>query len=370
MQFLRYVLSRQGQVAVEHDGTLMPLPRRAVEQELKALQPVLPNPSDEPVVKETLRAPVDPALPVYKPVAHLAGTLESFGSDTMDDLMQPWSAAFHKLYPDVTIHLASKASTSVPGALTAGTAQLAPLSRELNPAEIEAFRAKHGASPHETRIALGSYRTPTRTVALTFYVNAANPVSKLNFQQLDAMWCTTRKRGAPANITTWGQLGATGEWASHPVHLVGVLPPDGVPNFISRTICEGGPFREGITTEKNAGNGSVLTRIVQHVVDDPNAIGYAGFHNQLPGTKPVALSVQPAGPYLAGTFDEVRTARYPLTRYINMYTAPPSGGPSDAVVREFLRFILSREGQKIVEEESIFMPLPATVAAAQRKALP
>jgi phosphate transport system substrate-binding protein len=325
-----------------------------------------PAHAQEVVQKETLHASLDRALPPYRPVPYLAGTLESFGSDTMDDLMQPWADAFHAIYPGVTINVHSKASMSIPAALTSGAAQLAPLSREFNPAETEAFRAKYGFTPTETRVALGSYRTPTRTVALTFYVNEANPIARLNFAQLDAMWCTTRKRGLPMDVITWGQLGLTGEWASRPIHLVGVLPPDGVPNFISRVICKGGPFREGILTEKNAGTNSVLTRIVQDVAKDPDAIGYAGFHNQLPGTRHVLIAEEAGGPYLEGTFDEVRTAHYPLTRFVNIYTAQASGKSSDQLVSEFLRFVLSHDGQVIVEQEGIFMPLPAKIAEVER----
>ena len=369
LRFLSYVLSREGQSAVERDGTLLPLPDGDLKSQIKILADskiVTPDSAQEVIPKEALHAPVDPALPHYKPVAHLAGTLRSLGSDTMDDLMKPWADAFHAIYPDVTITVESKASMSVPSELTSGAAQLAPLSRELNPEEIEAFRAKNGSSPTETRVALGSYRTPTRTVALTFYVNDANPIRQLTFAQLDAMWCTMRKRGFPTDVTTWGDLGLTGEWASRPIHLVGVLPPDGVPNFISRVVCQGGPFRDGILTEKNAGTGSVLTRIVQHIAQDPDAIGYAGFHNQLPKTKHIPISETDSGPYLEGTFDEVRTARYPLTRFVNIYSKGAHGEATDNVVAEFFRFILSREGQAIVEQEGVFMPLPANVADAER----
>ena len=331
------------------------------------LQPLLAQ--EAPVHVETLKAPADPSLPHFIAGPSISGHLTSVGTDTMGDLMKLWIAGFHQRQPAIALDLQSQASMSVPAALTAGIAQLAPLSRELNPSEVETFRAKHGYAPTEIAVALGSFRTPTRTVALTFYVNDANPTTQLDLQQLDAMWCTTLHRGGKQSLTQWGQLGLTGDWAHRPIHLVGVLPPDGVPNFITRRVCNGGLLRDGILSEKNGGPTSVLTRIVDDVAKDPSAIGYAGFHNRQPGTHPVSIAVTPEGPFYEGTFDEVRSAVYPLTRFVYIYVDRPPDAPLASPVREFLRYVLSLEGQREVEHEGIFMPLPPRIAAQQRTKL-
>lgn len=326
-------------------------------------------PQEAPVQPETLPAPADPVLPPFAARGAVAGHLVSIGADTMDDLMKAWIAGFHDVEPDVQLELKSQASMNVPASLAAGLSQMAPLSREMNPSEVEAFQSTHGYAPTEIAVALGSYRTPTRTVALTFYVNDANPVRKIDLQQLDAMWCTTLHRGAHAAIAEWGQLGMEGEWAHRPVHLVGVQPPDGVPNFITRRVCDGGLLREGILGEKNGGPTSVLTRIVEDVEKDPDTIGYAGFHNQAPGTHSLEIAENAGGPYYAGTFDEVRTAVYPLTRFIYIYIDRSPGKPLDPALREFLTYVLSLNGQRTVERERVFMPLPVKIAAWQRSKL-
>ena len=331
------------------------------------ITPVLAQ--SEPTRAENLKSPADPSLPRFVPSSIVAGHFSIFGTDTMDDLMKLWIMDFHKQQAEVVIDLQSKASISIPAALTAGTAQLAPLSRELNPSEVEAFRAKHGYPPTEIAVALGSYRTPTRTVALTFYVNDANPNVKLDLDQLDAIWCTTLHRGGKKQITEWGQVGLTGDWAHRPIDLVGVLPPDGVPNFITRRICDNGLLRNDIYGEKNGEPTSVLTRIVQDVVKDTNAIGYAGFHNRQPGTHPILIANTSAGPFYEGTFDEVRSAVYPLTRFVYIYIDRPPDTPLAPPIREFLRYVLSLEGQRDVEQEGIFMPLPPHIAAQQRNKL-
>jgi phosphate transport system substrate-binding protein len=218
----------------------------------------------------------------------------------------------------------------------------------------------------EIAVALGSYRTPTRTVALTFYVNYANPIAELNLQQLGAMWCTTLHRDSAQRITEWGQVGLTGEWVHRPIHLVGVLPPDGVPNFITRRVCNGDPLRDEILGEKNGGPTSVLTRIVEDVAKDPSAIGYAGFNNRQAGTHQILIAETAAGPYYAGTLDEVRTGTYPLTRFVYIYVDRPPNAPLSPPLHEFLSYILSLEGQRAVEQEGIFMPLPPNIAVDQR----
>jgi phosphate transport system substrate-binding protein len=322
-----------------------------------------------PLHAESLKAPADPSLPHFVADPSISGHLTSVGTDTMDDLMKLWIAGFQEPQPAIALDLQSQASMSVPAALTAGVAQLAPLSRELNPSEVEAFRAKHGYAPTEIAVALGSFRTPTRTVALTFYVSDANPITHLDLQQLDAMWCTTLHRGAKQPLTEWGQLGLSGDWAHRPIHLVGVLPPDGVPNFVTRRVCNGGLLRDGIHGEKNGGPISVLTRIVEDVAQDPDAIGYAGFHNRQPGTHPIRIANTAEGPFYEGTFNEVRSAAYPLTRFVYIYLDRPPNAPLAPPTREFLRYVLSLEGQRKIEQEGIFMPLPPRIAAQQRTKL-
>ena len=116
---------------------------------------------------------------------------------------------------------------------------------------------------------------------------------------------------------------------------------------------------------------SVLTRMVQDVAKDHNGIGYAGFHNHQPGTHPIQIADTAADPFYEGTFDEVRSAVYPLTRVVYIYLDRPPDRPLDPPIRTFLSCNLSLEGQRNarVEEEGIFMPLPPRIAARQRAKL-
>jgi phosphate transport system substrate-binding protein len=328
--------------------------------------------AQQPVVKETLHATVDTRTPLYQPARNLSGNLMSVGTDTMETVMKLWIDDFTRLYPKVRMNLESKGSMTAEPALTAGRAQLAPLSRELMPDELARFKQKFGYEPLVIKVALGSFRTPAKTAALTFYVHESNPITKLTFAQLDAIYCTTRKRGYKQDITTWGQLGARGDWANRPIHLIGVMQPDGVSNNIRITICDDGQFKNNIMEEKidhTPDAIGVLSRIVIDIAKDSAAIGYGGFHSRQPGTRPIAISTTERGPYLLDTWETVSTAQFPLTRFNYIIVNRPPGQLLDPTVKEFLMYVLSRDGQKAVEKEGIFLPLPARISKAERAKL-
>jgi phosphate transport system substrate-binding protein len=193
-------------------------------------------------------------------------------------------------------------------------------------------------------------------------VHKSNPINQLNFEQLDAIYCTGHKRGYKEDITKWGQLGLTGEWAERPIHFYGVQWPDGISNYIRLLVCNDGELKSnimGVKIDHSPGVLTALFRILGEVDKDPLALGYGGLYGEKSNTKRIAISASPKGPYLLGSFDEVAAAKYPLTRYIHIVVNRPPGKPLDPKVKEFLKYILSSQGQQAVEREGVFMPLPA-----------
>ena len=296
----------------------------------------------------------------------LSGSIRIVGTDTMKELMDRWIAAFTGLHPGVNIELTAKGALTAAPALADGSADLAPLGRELTPTELAAFRSNRAYDPTGIRVALGSYDISGRTVALAFFVNQSNPIAQLSFQQLDAIYCTTLLRGSAQSIITWGQLGLTGDWEGKPIHPIGVNFPDGISDFIRLRICKGGELRPDIRSEHTGGPVNVLDRIVTDVAADPASIGYAGFANVKPGSKIVAVS-EDGGPYLSGTRDEVATAQYPLTRFIYIFVNRKPGEAMPPLERAFLGYVESSEGQALVGTDGIYTPLPPAMAATELK---
>jgi phosphate transport system substrate-binding protein len=286
----------------------------------------------------------------------------------MKELMDRWIAAFTALHPAVHIELTAKGALTAAPALADGSADLAPLGREFTPAELGIFHGSRTYDPTGIPVALGSYEVSGRTVALALFVNQSNPIAHLSFQQLDAIYCTSLRRGSPRPITTWGELGLAGDWAARPIHPIGVNFPDGISNFVRLRICKDGDLRTDIHTEHTGGPINVLERIVTDVAADPAAIGYAGFANLKPGAKIIAIS-ESSGPYLSGTRAEVASANYPLTRFIYIFTDRKPGEPIPPLERAFLHYVISPEGQTLVATDNIYMPLPPAIAAREQKDL-
>jgi len=208
-------------------------------------------------------------------------------------------------------------------------------------------------------VAGGSYRTPGKTHAIAFFVNEQNPIRQLSFSQIEAIYSTTGK------LTKWGDVGATGEWADKPIHLWGLIRPNGIAHFLQDRVLKGGEWKSGIEERTTVGSLAALDATNMGVAKDPYAINYAGFGNAMPGVKTVALAARDGGPYYQGTFQEVLEQQYPLSRVIYIYINKAPGKPIDPNVREFLRFALSAAGQEDVVKEGIFLPLPPSMVQAE-----
>jgi phosphate transport system substrate-binding protein len=298
----------------------------------------------------------------------LRGSIRIVGTDTMKELMDRWIVGFTAIHPGIRIELAAKGALTAAPALSDGSADLATLGREFTPSEIAAFHAKRPYDPTGIRVAIGSYDISGKTVALAFFVNQSNPITKLNFQQLDAIYCNSLLRKAPHPIKKWGELGLKGEWSTQDIHPVGVNFPDGISNFIRLRVCKGGDLRHDIREEHTGGSTNVLDRVVTDVTADPSSIGYAGFANLKPGSKLIAIS-EDGGPYLKGTRAEVETAQYPLSRYIYIFIDRAPGQPVPPLEREFVRYVTSPAGQALVGSDNIYMPLPLSIAVSQQEEL-
>ena len=312
--------------------------------------------------RETLHAKADPSLPAYAPSPSVSGNLIVMGTDTMADLMKIWIADFTRLHPQVAFHLEAKGSLTGAAPLTESRSDLATFSREMFPSEVAAFKAAHGYAPLAIRVALGGYRAPDRTGISVFFVHKSNPIARLTLAQLAAIYSDAPGREP---ITTWGQLGLGGDWANREVHPVGIAMPDGTANFIRHFVCGDADFAARVRPEKAGLPVKASVRILADIASDPGAIGYVTLLYENPGTKKIAIAATADGPAYEGTFDEVASARYPLTRFVYLYANRAPGKKLAPKTEEFLRYVLSLDGQRGVEQEGLFLPLPPPLLEAE-----
>ena len=288
---------------------------------------------------------VDSKLPTYKKVSGVTGNLNSIGSDTLNNLMAFWVEGFNKKYPNVKIQVEGKGSTTAPPALIEGTSQLGPMSREMKAEEMDKFEKKYGYKPTKVAVAIDT---------LAVFVNKNNPIKTLSLQQVDAIFSKTRKGGAAKDIKTWGELGLTGDAASRTLSLYGRNSASGTYGYFKEHALFKGDYKD--TVKEQPGSSSV----VQSVGSDRFAIGYSGIGYATSGVRalPISDEKKNGGAPFAATYENALSGKYPLSRYLYVYINKDPKKPVDPLTREFLKFVLSKEGQEIVVKDG-FLPLTA-----------
>ena len=291
-------------------------------------------------------AKVDPNLPTYEPVSGVSGNLNSIGSDTLNNMMTLWAEGFQAIYPNVNIQIEGKGSSTAPPALIEGTSQLGPMSRTMKDSEIDAFEKKFGYKP----TAVGS-----SIDALAVFLNKDNPLDNLTMQQVDSLFSSTFKRGGTPRAR-WGQLGVTGGLADRAISLYGRNSASGTYGFFKKVALEGGDFSPRV--KEQPGSSSV----VQGVASDLSGAGYSGIGYMTSGVKAVDLNG------VAPTPENCISGDYPLARTLYIYVNKSPTEDLDKLTYEFLRYVLSKQGQEVVAKDGYY-PLPAPIAAQILKSL-
>ena len=288
---------------------------------------------------------VDPAIQPYKPVSGVSGNLSSIGSDTLNNLMTLWAEKFNKMYPNVKIQIEGKGSSTAPPALISATAQLGPMSRAMKGSEIDEFEKKYGYKPTQVRVAVD---------ALAVFVNKDNPIACLTMQQVDGAFSKSRRSGYKENVKTWGQLGLTGDWASRPVSLFGRNSASGTYGFFKEHVLKNGDYKDEV--KEQPGSASV----VQGVTVDRFAMGYTGIGYATAGVKALLLAAKQGDKCYPASPVEAYSGNYPLARFLYVYVNRAPGKPLDPIVDEFLKLVLSKDGQEVVVKDGYF-PLPSKI---------
>ena len=304
-----------------------------------------------PVGAEAVK--VDAGIPAYTRAGGISGTLSSVGSDTLNNLMTLWAEDFRKLYPSVRIQIEGKGSSTAPPALISGTAQLGPMSRAMKATEVDEFEKKFGYKPTAIRVAVD---------ALAVYVNKDNPLERLTLPQVDAIFSKTRSAGLATDITTWSQLGLNSSWGPKPISLYGRNSASGTYGYFKEHALANGDYKD--TVKEQPGSASV----VQGVTEDRAGMGYSGIGYKTSGVKALALAPKDGAPFSPATAEAVYAGQYPLARFLYVYVNKAPNRALDPLVKQFLTFVLSREGQEIVVKDG-YLPLLAAVDGDETKNL-
>lgn len=298
------------------------------------------------------QAGVDPSLTPYTKAAGVSGNLTSIGSDTLNNLMTLWAEDFKRLYPNINIQIQGAGSSTAPPALTESTANLGPMSRLMKDNEIQAFEKKKGYKPTAVPVAID---------ALAVYVHKDNPIKFLSIPEVDAVFSSTRKCGFDKAVTKWGDLGLKGAWVTRDIQIYGRNSVSGTYGYFKDNALCKGDYKNNVNEQPGSAS------VVQSVSSSLNGIGYSGIGYKTSGVRAVALQAKDGEIYDANEVNAL-SGKYPLARYLMVYVNKAPNKPLPPLEAEFLKMVLSKQGQQVVAKDG-YIPLPAKQVATIRKML-
>jgi phosphate transport system substrate-binding protein len=327
-------------------------------------------------------------LPAYRPTRQVHGTIRSWGHGFLRPIMKRWADGFLEFQPDVRFQPKLVTSAAAIAGLYTQSADLGVLAREIIPSEVASYEKMSGQPVTPVTVMNGSWGNQDKIMALGIFVHRSNPLASLTLAQLDAIWGSELRRGAPVLVRTWDQLGLRGEWAGQPINPYTGIAYEAPGSFFSHAVMGGSvlwncrlkQFENEETEASSPGDSpaapvihrtvDAYQRVVDAVASDRRGIGLSGAGYRNPNAKLIALAERPGGPWVEATPATIANGTYPLGRPVRFYYNNGPHLPPDPTVVEFLRYVLSREGQQQVALEGDFIPLTAAAAAAELKHLP
>ncbi len=357
------------------------------------------------------QAPDLGTLPPYKKEFEVVGRLRIAGSELKGnaDLL---AEGFKKFHPGAKV--STNFMTSSEGALglmCAGVSDVATMGDDAKISDQMPFYNAFGYVPTEVSIATGGYDKRGVLFAWAIIVHKDNPIASLSMDQLDRVFGSERSggweigekadnnllftakyaRGPESNIRKWGQLGLKGDWGNKDIQTYGYVAPGFATSFqrlVMHWSIKWNPnFKEYVeakeATNDPAGRAVSSQRMYEALEKDRYGIGWGAMMHvtgtcvnpdgsKCPGysgVKVIAVSKGPNSPSIEFTADNVANRKYPLARDAYVYVDKPPGRAMDPKVREFLRFVLSREGQEIIAKSGPYSPIAADYLRAQLKKL-
>ncbi|KZN52000.1 phosphate ABC transporter substrate-binding protein [Pseudoalteromonas luteoviolacea] len=295
---------------------------------------------------------LDKNLQEYNKTSGISGNFSSVGSDTLANMMTFWAEEYKRIYPNVNIQIQAAGSSTAPPALTEATANFGPMSRKMKSKEVEAFEKRYGYKPTEVRVAID---------ALAVFVHKDNPIKGLRIDQVDSIFSSTRKCGGDKQVDRWSDVGLNGPWAAKDIQLYGRNSVSGTYGYFKKKALCKGDFRNNVNEQPGSAS------VVQSISSSVNAIGYSGIGYKTSGVRTVPLSKK-GDNFVDATLENVATGKYPLSRFLYVYVNKHPNKPLSPIEAEFLKMVLSKEGQKIVEKDG-YVPLTSKMANRELKKL-
>lgn len=334
-------------------------------------------------------------LPHYVPKQKLAGTLRIWGNNYLKDghptenLGNFWREAFTKFHPGVKIEYNLPTTGIAIPALSCGVADVV-MSRKAVIMDLLTFEQVYHYPVTEIEAVTGAFDVYGWSPAFIIVVHKDNPLTQISLKQLDGVFGAARtggyigsvwhteypyRRGPEENLRTWDQLGLTGEWAGQRIHPGGQTLRGNQTTQFSDIVTRGSDqFAEGYQAFANyiTADGKINSWSLQAqraIAKDKQAMFYVSPMTLSPDMKELEVQAYDGGPYVKRTLETVRDRTYPLYGRYYFYFNRKPGAPVDPKADEWMRFILSQEGQECVQREGRYLPLTGNLVREQLKKL-
>jgi phosphate transport system substrate-binding protein len=304
-----------------------------------------------------------------------AGTVRISGDRYMASIVRAWEEHFRRYHPEVQFETRLMGSDTAMSGLYNNTADVALLGRESNGTESDGFLHTLQYKPVELRLMTGSLDGPGMSYAPVLFVHKGNPLDKLTLAQVEhAFGCG--QMGAEAPARTWGDLGATGEWKDKPLHLYSLDMESGTGIFFLRAL-QGDSKKMNWEIIREYGEGhhpdgtdyDATEQTMDALVHDPYGLAVSNLHYAGADVKALALAKDKGARYVQATRETLMDGSYPLARMTYAFVNQAPGMPLDPRVKEFLRFVYSEEGQRVVSDSGEFLPVQKDDAVRQMEKL-
>ncbi|ADW67579.1 PstS family phosphate ABC transporter substrate-binding protein [Granulicella tundricola] len=325
------------------------------------------------------------SLTPYTSHQKVSGVIRVYGNNYIPTLMKQWEEGFQNFQPNVTFTTNLPGTEAAMAGITTGIADISFIGREGYRSEINGFKGRWGYLPLGIEISSGSFGTPHKTFSLEVFVNKDNPLPGLTMEQAQEVF------GNNPTIKTWGDLGVTGPMATHTIHVYGYQFDTGMAGYFNRVVLhDKGTWNPSLKDFDNGhdAKGEVINAgnyILKALADDPDGIAFANL--QYTNDKIRALGLADDHDrhhhghadrahhdrgdehehFVEATPETIWDRTYPIHRFTTLYINRKPGTAVDPKVREFVAYILSREGMQAVADDGAYTPINESVAVAQRK---
>jgi phosphate transport system substrate-binding protein len=333
-------------------------------------------------------------VPKYEPEQQVSGLIRNFGFG-MGGVLKLWEDGFARIQPAIRFDDRLPTSDAAIPALVTGVADLAPDGGEATLTENLSFFEVYGYPVTGITVASGAFDVEGKSNGPVIFVQKDNPIDHLTMAQLDGIfgaertagmrgfqWSPSAARGADRDIRTWGQLGLAGEWTRQEIHTYGHAP-SGTARFFQWKVLGNGDkwnpnFREYVESgskmiaDEDPGQRLGLQFMLKNeLANDRYGIAWTVMPQAkgVSGIKLVAIAPREGAAYVMPSRQSFQDRTYPLVRSIYIFLNRAPGKPLDPKLREFLRYVLSRDGQELVASNGSYLPLPASVVREELKKL-